>query len=224
MDLFCGAGGCAVGYSRAGFNVIGVDHKPQKNYPFEFFQADAMQVLGFLNEGGYIPGTDIWLENFSAIHASPPCQRFSVMTQCRPGIAETFPDLIDPVRQRLKASGLPYVIENVPKAPLIDPAQVCGTSFGMRIRRHRLFETNFYLPSTTCKHDGYVMNPWNSKGGRRRMREHFGIPNGQQNPAWRAEMGVEWMGGHDAEQAVPPAYTQYVGKYLMDAIEVPSPA
>lgn len=209
LDLFCGAGGAAMGYSRAGFDIVGVDIEPQKKYPFDFIQADA---VAFLRSD---------LSVFDAIHASPPCQRFSVMTQCRPGVAETFPDLIDPVRQLLKASGLPYVVENVPRAPLIDPVVLCGTSFGLRIRRHRLFEVNFEVPPLACRHDGYVMNPWNSKHGRRRMRELFGLPNGQQSAGWRAEMGVTWMTGHESEQAIPPAYTEYIGKYLMDAIAAP---
>ena len=137
LDLFCGAGGCSVGYYRAGFEVVGVDIVPQPNYPFEFYQADA---LGF----DFDPG---W---FHAVHASPPCQAYSSLR----GFTTTeYPQLIEYVRELLIQTGLPYVIENVVGAPLINPIRLCGSSFGLKVWRHRLFETSFQIPLLPpCSH------------------------------------------------------------------------
>src|SRR5690606_39199430 len=109
LDLFSGAGGASVGYHRAGFDVVGVDLDPQPNYPFEFIRADAMLLL---SDGRF-------MGQFDVVHASPPCQRYSVMSKCRPELAGQYPDLVDPVRENLAALGLPYVIENVPGSPLV---------------------------------------------------------------------------------------------------------
>lgn len=116
LDLFCGAGGAAAGYHRAGFDVVGVDINPQPNYPFEFHQADAMTFP---------------LDGFDAIHASPPCQRYSRMSTSRPTLAATYPDLVAPIRERIERG--PYVIENVPGAPLVDPLVLCGGGDGDRL-------------------------------------------------------------------------------------------
>src|SRR5574337_20985 len=123
LDLFCCAGGCAMGYHRAGFDVVGVDINPQQRYPFEFHQADAMTFD---------------LSGFDAIHASPPCQAYTVLGG-REDLSH-YPDLVDAVRERLQASGKPWIIENVPGAPLRDPITLCGAMFGLRRYRHRLFE------------------------------------------------------------------------------------
>jgi len=133
LDLFCCAGGAGVGYSRAGFEVVGVDNKPQSNYPLPFIQADALKL------------DPEFIASFDAIHASPPCQSYSDLAK-RNGNAHEWPRLIEPVREILIASGLPYVIENVDGAPLLNPMVLCGTMFkGLRVLRHRLFETNFKL-------------------------------------------------------------------------------
>ena len=124
LDLFCGAGGAAMGYHRAGFDVVGVDINPQPHYPFAFHQADALEYP---------------LAGFDAIHASPPCQRFSTMTQ-RWARSSSRPGPDEPTRSRLRESMLPYVIENVAGAPLVGPIRLCGSSFGLPVRRHRLFE------------------------------------------------------------------------------------
>ena len=146
LDLFCKAGGGAVGYTRAGFEVIGVDIRPQPNYPFEFHQADALSIS---------------LEGFDAYHASPPCQHASkirVMNRIlRPGKYH-HPDLIRETRERLVATGKPYVIENVEGSDLEAPAVVCGSWFGLDLRRHRLFESNIPLFSTPCCH--YIGDNW----------------------------------------------------------------
>jgi DNA (cytosine-5)-methyltransferase 1 len=133
LDLFCCAGGAGVGYSRAGFEVVGVDINPQPRYPFEFVQADALNL-----DADFIA-------TFDAIHASPPCQSYSDLAK-RNGNAHEWPRLIEPVRELLVSTGLPYVIENVDGAPLIDAVVLCGTMFPrLRVLRHRLFEANFTI-------------------------------------------------------------------------------
>lgn len=143
LDLFCGAGGCSVGYERAGFDVVGVDLNPQPRYPFEFRQVDAIDVLNHLRCGG------LRRDNFDAIHASPPCQDYSAaMAHLSSG---DFPRLIEPVRDLLVEIGLPWVIENVVGAPLpiqsdlfgAHGVELCGTMFDLRVYRHRLFECSF---------------------------------------------------------------------------------
>src|ERR1035437_665181 len=133
LDLFCCAGGAAMGYHRAGFEVVGVDIKPQPHYPFEFHQGDALTYP---------------LEGFDAYHASPPCQRFSAMQMIHHN-QEVWPDLVDPIRQRLIATRKPYVIENVPATPLRVDLMLCGTMFGLRMPRHRIFESNITMPLLT---------------------------------------------------------------------------
>ena len=137
LDLFCGAGGAAVGYHRAGFDVVGVDITPQPNYPFEFVQADALDCARLVIRCG--------TATFDAIHASPPCQAY--IAACRRATsAADHPDLIGPTRELLQATGLPYVIENVARRPAASTAVLlCGSMFGLGVRRHRLFETNWPL-------------------------------------------------------------------------------
>ena len=145
LDLFCGAGGAAMGYHRAGFEVVGVDIKPQPHYPFEFHQADALTYP---------------LDGFDVIHASPPCQRWSMYSR-NLGTWESFPDLITPLRPLLRASGRPYVSENVEGAPLTG-IRLCGSAFGLPVlddrtylRRHRIFESNVDLWGAPCARAGH---------------------------------------------------------------------
>ena len=133
LDLFCGAGGAAMGYSRAGFEVVGVDINPQKNYPFEFRQADAMEFLDDLDG----------LEGYAAVHASPPCQAYSAGSRMRTGSAKVHPKLIEPIRDSLELLDISYVIENVVGAPLRRDFVLCGSMFDLPVRRHRIFETNW---------------------------------------------------------------------------------
>jgi DNA (cytosine-5)-methyltransferase 1 len=207
LDLFCGAGGAAMGYHRAGFDVTGVDISPQPRYPFEFRQGDALDVFH---------SYPVWVENFDAIHASPPCQDYS---RAMRHLAGDYPRLIGQVRDLLSATGLPWVIENVLGAPLpvqdtLDGshgAELCGTMFGLPVWRHRLFETSFpvALPRG-CDHSAQPMNP------HRAIR-----PGGRTTePAWREAMGVGWMNRPEGRDAVPPAYTEYIGRQLMMAMEV----
>lgn len=192
LDLFCGAGGAAEGYHRAGFEVVGVDNKPQPHYPFEFHQADALTFS---------------LDGFDAYHASPPCQRFSIMTHIHKN-SFTHPDLLDPTRQRLLLTGKPYVIENVPKAPMRNDLMLCGTMFGLTFPRHRIFESNIAMPLLTpsCNHSGKLYDPYH--GGEMARGEKLKLAKA---------MGIDWyMTRPEVREAIPPAYTEYIGKYLME--------
>jgi DNA (cytosine-5)-methyltransferase 1 len=230
LDLFCGAGGASMGYYRAGFDVIGVDIKPMPRYPFRFIQADALNLLDTLILGGTTNDARIdfvvdWgyrLASFAAIHASPPCQSWSIMSACMPGTREKYPQLIRPVRERLQMTGSPYVIENVggAKSELINPVMLCGTSFGKRIWRHRLFENNFGLPPLECKHNGHPINIENV-AGRKRLRDEFGVGVNMER-LWITEMGVRWMRVHDAHESIPPVFTEYVGDHLMQYLDARS--
>jgi DNA (cytosine-5)-methyltransferase 1 len=220
LDLFCGAGGCTKGYQRAGFYVVGVDINPQPNYcGDEFFQGDAL---------GWLQDTLFWmvslLGNFDAIHASPPCPRYSDVTGVS-GNREDHPDLIAPVRELLQATGLPYVIENVEGAPLHSPVRLCGTSFpGLRVIRHRLFETNWPLVVPPCGPHPllYVPDKRRPHQGLLDERTAFVSVTGGGNCSKAAAadaMGIDWMTKAELNQAIPPAYTEHVGAYLMNEIE-----
>lgn len=209
LDLFCGAGGAAMGYSRAGFEVVGVDINPQPNYPFEFIQGDALDPawVSYSDRG----------EVFDAIHASPPCQRYSSMSNCRPGLSETYPDLVGPVRGLLEATGLPYVIENVPRSPVRPDLILCGCMFGMRSRRPRWFESNIGLGVAPLhSHGSPAFNPQNVKG-RKRIREEFGA--GDPDKMWRKDVGVEWMTRAEGRESIPPAYTEFIGTQLLTFLD-----
>jgi DNA (cytosine-5)-methyltransferase 1 len=203
LDLFSGAGGCAVGYDRAGFDVVGVDNRPQPRYPFAFVQADALEYAA-------AHGSE-----YDAIHASPPCQGYSRMRYATGGTSA--PKLIAETRAALIATGRPYVIENVVGAPLVAYTMLCGTMFGLRVRRHRLFETAPLLPLLTppcsCKHgvrDGRLI------GARLRGPK----PPGRIKPPrftdreLRSALGVDWMTIVEAGQAIPPAMTAFIGAAL----------
>lgn len=207
LDLFCGAGGAAKGYQRAGFYVVGVDIKPQPNYcGDEFVHGDAMTVLSF-------HGWD-FLQTFDAVHASPPCQAY---TRARKLRSREHPDLIAPVRERLAnywtSHWTPWVIENVVGAPLQNPALLCGTMFGLRVYRHRLFETSWPLPFTLhpAHHRQQV------KMGRPVQEGDVIQPVGNFSGAEyaRRAMDTPWMTQQDMREAIPPAYTEWIGGELM---------
>lgn len=216
LDLFAGAGGAARGYVDAGFEVVGVDINPQPNYPFPFYQADALHILDCLVEGD----GPIWLHRqpFAAIHTSPPCQRFTAYRRRGEGVGDSYPDLIAATRERLEQTGRPYVIENVPGAPLIDPVQLCGSSFGLDVRRHRLFESNLPLFASECAHDQQTPRfpPATNRTNQRRTVEVgvWRIPLSTQ----RAAMGIDWMTLRELSEAIPPAYTRHIGEQLLDQI------
>jgi DNA (cytosine-5)-methyltransferase 1 len=222
LDLYCKAGGAAKGYTDAGFEVVGVDIEPQPNYPYEFRQCDAIEYLN-----------SHWRE-FDAAHASPPCQVHSVLAHLsRP----THVDWIPQTRAALIKTGLPYVIENVPGAPLLDPIILCGSHFGLKtlggaqLRRHRLFETNInVIPQPACNHYGETIGIFGDKArNTAKEKRHYtlpketrGVPVGIQFSLQDAQMamGIDWMGFRELSQAIPPAYTEYIGKYLLQHLGV----
>lgn len=214
LDLFCGAGGAATGYHRAGFDeIVGVDIKPQPRYPFQFVQADALE---FVKSFG---------PSFDAIHASPPCQRYSAGTRVN-GTAHLHPDLVGPVRDALRNVGKPYAIENVIGAPLTRPLELCGSQFGLRgdvyvLRRHRLFELSVssfsLLPP--CVHQGAVIGVYGDHGRDRRRpagtERGFQLSNETARREASAAMDIHWMNWRELSQAIPPAYTEYIGRQLL---------
>lgn len=150
LDLYCGAGGASVGYHRAGFDVVGVDHRPQPRYPFEFYQADALILMDDLLDGWPTSGfaSGYMLDEFAAIHASPPCQDHSPLRSVAGEHGTGW--MLEATRARLRESGLPYVIENVEAAAMPGSLVLCGTEFGLAsgdrwLRRHRRFESNVFL-------------------------------------------------------------------------------
>ncbi len=218
LDLFCGAGGCSVGYHRAGFDVVGVDLHPQSNYPYEFVQADAIAFgWALLNEDG----PRMFSKEFDAIHASPPCQAHSTLSRMWNARSD-HPELIPATRELLVASGLPYVIENVVGAPLINPVMVCGSSAGLPLlQRHRLFESNVSLMVPPCAHNqGPKQFPALDAEGRRNGSKSsivgvYGHGGDKRADLWPEAMGIDWMTRHELTQAIPPAYTELIGAQLM---------
>lgn len=203
LDLFCGAGGAAMGYHRAGFDVTGVDSAPQPRYPFAFVQADA---LDFLREHGH---------EFDAIHASPPCQAYSMAAQAQRNAGRVYPDLVGATRDGLNAAGVPWVIENVPGAPVRPDITVCGCQVGLELRRVRWFETSWRDLSLMplCDHRGPVVSVV-GHGTPSWVRQQLGY-----NPTihqYRAAMGIDWMNRSELSQAIPPAYTELVGRRLLE--------
>lgn len=212
LDLFCCQGGASLGYYRAGFEVTGVDISPMKNYPFRFIQANALEL------------TPDFLAGFDAIAASPPCK---VHTKMKAFSSKAHRDLVPETRAMLTATGLPYVIENVPGAPLIQPIMLCGSMFGLFVQRHRLFESNVKLEQPSCRHEEQAAN----SPGFKTMRYHtgfrvthratvvsvFGRGNGYgkgELELWREVMGMPWASKAGLAEAIPPAYTEFIGGQL----------
>jgi DNA (cytosine-5)-methyltransferase 1 len=214
LDLFCGAGGASVGYARAGFEVVGIDHIAQPHYPFEFHQYDALE---FLSWGWLLPE---WLkrDRFAAIHASPPCQAYTQSALSQRNAGKTYPDLLAETRRGLQAIGLPWVIENVPGAPMRADYILCGCMVGLKLRRERWFETSWhgFEMSHPHVHDHAVVSVV-GHGTPSWVREQLG-----RNPTiadYRAAMGIDWMNRNELSQAIPPAYTQVIGTHLLNAIK-----
>ena len=221
LDLFSCAGGAGMGYARAGFEVVGVDIEAQPRYPFEFVQTDALE---YLTEHAH---------EFDAVHASPPCQAYSVTKHSH---SIEHPDLLEPTRLALEATGLPYIIENVPGAPLLDPVLLCGSMFGLKapdddgkllaLRRHRLFESNVWLMGAGgCAHDATPVGGSYGGGRHRRPADRDRSRRGGYTPAVHvraALLGIDWpMNQHELAQAIPPAYTEFLGDQLMATISNP---
>jgi DNA (cytosine-5)-methyltransferase 1 len=217
LDLFCGAGGAATGYADAGFDVVGVDVERQPRYPFPFIQDDALAFLDWMLAGN----SD---KSFDAIHASPPCQGYSKLAVLHRN--RSYPMLIEPVRDRLTATGLPYVIENVEGAPLINPVVLCGSQFALTcwwpgngrvgLRRHRLFESNILIPDAGPHDHSLLSVPVYGHGGAPGNRKEF--RGGGHSQACRDVMRIHWMNREELSEAIPPAYTAYIGWFLKLAI------
>lgn len=229
LDLFCGAGGASMGYADIGFDVVGVDFRAQRHYPFEFFQADA---IDFLAEHGH---------EFDAIHASPPCQEFSIMRRGR-WQDRKHPNLLVPLYPMLGKLDVPWVVENVEGARpyMKHPILLCGTMFGLgtkhgsQLRRHRLFDANFHVPQPTCQHrtDASVIGVYG--GGQHPDRRRVPVTIGVYGNAGgsskrdglsffssqdrRDAMGIDWMRGKELSEAIPPMYTSYIGWHMMDQV------
>lgn len=232
LDLFAGAGGCSVGYDQAGFDVVGVDTIAHIDYPYPFACGDAITTLRRLVDGGTIGfknwfgagGFERWftLNDFDTIHASPPCPRYSAATPA--ANRHKHPDLIGPIRELLQASGLPYVIENVPGAPLDTPVLLCGSMFGLGVRRHRLFETNVPMLQPECDHwsQPHVWGVYGDHGDANPVTRPDGTSRGNKarDAAHAREvMGIDWMTEwDDLADAIPPAYTEYIGARLLEHI------
>lgn len=236
LDLFSGAGGAAMGYYRAGFDVIGVDLKPQPHYPFEFIQADALDYVA----------TNGW--RYDAIHASPPCQVHSTIT---PNKSKHL-DLIPVTRYWLETLGLPYIIENVGGArkALRNPFMLCGSQFNLKVYRHRLFESNVMVlvphhqphrdkgcnAGHTISKNGFIsiagnfetMRQWNEESKRPHVynkiayEKRFIMLVGHWTCALdyaKFAMGVDWMNKTEITQAIPPAYTEWIGRQLIQYVK-----
>ena len=211
LDLFCCAGGSGMGYSRAGFEVVGVDIDPQPNYPFEFHQGDALQ---FLARHG---------REFDVIHASPPCQGYTALKAVH---GNPWPLLIDPVRDLLERVGVPYVIENVQGAPVRRDLTLCGEMFGLGVLRHRYFELGGWSAAQPAHipHRGRVAG-W-------RHGEYFDGPyfavygngGGKGTIAqWQTAMGIDWTSDRrELAEAIPPAYTEFIGAQLLEHVRLPT--
>lgn len=223
LDLFCCEGGAAMGYHQAGFDVIGVDINPQPLYPFAFHQGDALEVMRglILSDVLGVPvklaGEEYVLSDFAVIHASPPCQAHSTITPDK----SKHVDLIPEIRGALIEACLPFVIENVEgaKRALIDPVRLCGSSFGLRVRRHRYFESNVPLLALPCEHgaQGVPVGVYGDHADTFSTRPNGtsrGVKAATDDEA-REVMGMPWASWHGTTQAIPPAYSRHIGAQLI---------
>ena len=224
LDLFCGAGGAAMGYHRAGFEVVGVDIKPQKHYPFEFHQADALEYLA---EHGH---------EFDAIHASPPCQGYSRLRHLPWLKNKVYPMLIEKTISLLELSGKAWVTENVEGSPLVG-ITLCGLMFGLPVYRHRKFQTSFYLLQPPHEKHTVVIGHGRMINDRRKGS----LNNSSAAGAWGKQtivtvaggqykkedgekaLQIDWMIKSELSQAIPPAYTEFIGGQLMAQLEASHP-
>jgi DNA (cytosine-5)-methyltransferase 1 len=222
LDLFCGAGGAAMGYHRAGFEVVGVDIAPQPRYPFEFIQADAIEYL-----------SETMAVGFDVVHASPPCQAYSIMRNLPWLRGREYWNSVSPTRAALQCLDVPWVMENVSGAPL-DGIFLCGTMFGLRQPdggpeyRHRLFESTLFMlaPGHPKHHETVVAGPMlgrradrlsgigGAEGWCSRSLDNGGHGT-KDRQVWGQSLGIDWMRNADLSQAIPPAYTEWIGRHFI---------
>lgn len=208
LDLCCGGGGASRGYALAGFEVVGVDIEPQPHYPYEFHQADALTFP---------------LDGFDAVHSSPPCQDYSATRHLR-GRPHGTADLLPQMLERLRASRLPWVVENVPGSEHVmgdNRVTLCGSAFGLGVRRHRVFATSFWCLAPPCSHrPGPTVDVTGHGRGISHARRQAGRKLYSFSQAERrAAMGIDWLNRDELAQAIPPAYTQFLGEELRATIE-----
>lgn len=235
LDLFACAGGAGTGYSRAGFDVYCVDIDPQPNNPFTFRHADAISTMVDLLDGKQVEFIEpdgqlvlLTMDDFSVIHASPPCQSFLSLGAVNKalGRAYDYPNLIGPIRDLLIESRLPWVIENVSnaKSEMRSPVQICGTALDLPIRRHRLFESNMQIVGLPCQHSKFTerkyWTSWRPNGETRLSTVVQVYGNGGNQHEWPAAMGIDWMTPHEMAEAIPPAYAEFVGTQIMKSLEL----
>jgi DNA (cytosine-5)-methyltransferase 1 len=210
LDLFCGAGGASVGYHRAGFEVVGVDIKPQPRYQFDFIKHDALTFpIGEMSK-------------FDVIHASPPCQKYTHVNSYQRDRGKEYPDLIGATREILIKTKKLYVIENVPQAPLTNQIKLCGSMFGLDVRRHRFFECQIIILAPECNHKRqkprFKALDWKrqKKGALSRVVGVHGSTQYSGDFELRCKaMGIDWMKNSELTQAIPPEYTKFIGKRLI---------
>ena len=242
LDLFCCAGGAGEGLSQAGFDVVGIDRDPQPRNPFPFILGDVFEIIPQMMRRKKFTASDgkkYELVDFSMIHASPPCQGYSDMTNGRwQDRVKDHPHLIAPTRTLLQKIGKPYEIENVSgaRAELVNPVLLCGTMFGLKtkdgsqLRRHRYFELSIPMMLTpTCQHNkgssigvyGGGQHPKRRKPATVGVYGHAGGSSNRDDLASfgsqdrRDRMGIDWMTGAELSEAIPPAYTKFLGEYFM---------
>lgn len=210
-DLFCCAGGAGMGLHHAGFDVEGWDIKPQPRYPFTFHLGDALEAD---------------LSAFAFVWASPPCQAYTRMSRGllqSQGRGKEHPRLIEATREKLEAWGGPYIIENVTGAPLRNPLMLCGSSFGLRVQRHRLFESNLMLLGHGCSHGQWDKDlpSLHRLQGKSRVVGCYGHGRGAGDTvkAWGDAMEIGWMLRRELAQAIPPAYSNFLGAQVMTTIK-----
>ena len=217
LDLFCKQGGCSMGYHRAGFEVVGVDKDPQPNYSFEFNQADALEYLA---THGHL---------FDIIHASPPCQGYSRSTAQFRQDGKEYADLMAPTRLLLDQIGKPYIIENVPSSPMRADLKLCGPMFNLKVVRWRWFE----LSGVFCMNPGKptirrgIVKSGNAvsvfgKGAYRKSSSdaHPVFDQGSVKSTWAYAMGIDWMDCEGMREAIPPAYTEWIGKQILNQVKI----
>jgi DNA (cytosine-5)-methyltransferase 1 len=200
LDLFCGAGGASMGLHRAGFDVTGIDIRPQPRYPFRFVRADALTP-------------PVRLQDFDFIWASPPCQAHSMGAVWR-GTAGNHPMLIEPTRQMLKAFGVPWAMENVARAPMRADLTLRGELFGLKVCRERIFEiSGFWLMQPPLPFRGSI-----KRGDFVTVAGHGGDGSNSLK-VWRRAIGIDWMSKEETAEAVPPAYSEYIGTAFLGQMQ-----